>query len=142
MKTLCGVTVLGLVIFLAGEKAFAEWQGNSNTFYGANAGVNTADDNDADTFVGADAGASNTTGSNNTFVGKMRVETRLRHPTTRSSEPMPESVTAPAIITLFSAFRRASPIVKGRTTPFSGPRRGGITAPAMTTVFLDFMQAS
>ena len=48
---------------------FGGTEGESNTFYGFNAGFNTTGDDDYDTFIGAGAGYSNTTGSSNTFLG-------------------------------------------------------------------------
>ncbi|OGP55147.1 MAG: hypothetical protein A2Y65_11120 [Deltaproteobacteria bacterium RBG_13_52_11] len=49
--------------------AWAGTEGAKNTFYGQGAGANTTGDNDYDTFIGADAGNANTTGSSNTFLG-------------------------------------------------------------------------
>ncbi len=46
------------------------FQGNWNTFYGTGAGYLTLGDDDFDTFIGAQAGYSNTAGSSNTFVGR------------------------------------------------------------------------
>jgi len=48
---------------------FGGTEGNINTFYGTGAGANTTGDNDGDTFIGARAGNSNTTGYYNTFLG-------------------------------------------------------------------------
>jgi hypothetical protein len=48
---------------------FGGTEGSINTFYGTGAGNITSDDNDYDTFIGAYAGYSNTTGSHNTFIG-------------------------------------------------------------------------
>jgi hypothetical protein len=45
------------------------FEGNSNTFYGTNAGLNTTGDNDGVTFMGAGAGYNNT-GPYNTFIGR------------------------------------------------------------------------
>lgn len=70
MKTIYLMIVLLFTILICGGNAFAEFEGNNNTFYGTIAGVNTADDNDADTIVGGDAGLRKTTGSSNTFVGE------------------------------------------------------------------------
>jgi hypothetical protein len=58
-----------LLLSMFTEIAFGGSEGNSNTFYGHNAGLNTPGDNDYDTFIGASAGTSNTTGYYNTFVG-------------------------------------------------------------------------
>jgi len=48
---------------------FGGTEGSINTFYGTGAGTNTAGDDDYDTFIGAYAGNSNTTGNYNTFLG-------------------------------------------------------------------------
>ncbi len=45
-------------------------EGASNTFYGTGAGNVAMGDNDDATFIGAGAGAANTTGAANTFVGR------------------------------------------------------------------------
>ena len=67
MKSMNFMIALMFALLICAGNAFGEFQGNSNTFYGINAGASTADDNDADTFVGGNAGLSNTTGSSNTF---------------------------------------------------------------------------
>jgi hypothetical protein len=69
MKTksmFCSIVLL-LVAFTG--SAFSGIEGNSNTFYGAGAGASTVGDNDYDTFIGANAGYSNTTGYANSFLG-------------------------------------------------------------------------
>ena len=61
-------TMVLLLSALTGS-AVGEYQGNNNTFYGTNAGANTTGDDDHDTFIGAGAGYTNTTGAHNTFLG-------------------------------------------------------------------------
>ena len=63
------ITALMLALSFWTGNVFAEFQGAQNTFYGVNAGINTAGDDDVNTFIGADAGFSNTTGAFNTFLG-------------------------------------------------------------------------
>jgi len=67
MKTSAAMTCFAFAIFACGN-VLAGSEGASNTFYGTNAGANTAGDDDGATFVGVDAGANNT-GHGNTFVG-------------------------------------------------------------------------
>jgi hypothetical protein len=69
MKTVNILTALMLMVGISGGSASAEFQGAQNTFYGVNAGINTAGDDDVNTFIGADAGFTNTTGAFNTFLG-------------------------------------------------------------------------
>jgi hypothetical protein len=68
MRIINLLTALTLAGIWAGNVA-AEFQGAQNTFYGVNAGINTAGDDDVNTFIGADAGFTNTTGAFNTFLG-------------------------------------------------------------------------
>lgn len=58
------------ISFVYTGSAFAGFEGNSNTFYGSDAGANTTGDDDSCTFVGRNAGHNNTTGYANTFVGR------------------------------------------------------------------------
>ena len=70
MKTrvmLCSIVLL-LSVFTG--IAWGGTEGTINTFYGTGAGANTGGDNDYATFIGADAGYSNTTGTSNTFLGR------------------------------------------------------------------------
>lgn len=69
MKTISTIIFFILAVFISGTNLFAASEGNSNTFYGTNAGANTAGDDDEATFVGFDAGASNTSGRANSFIG-------------------------------------------------------------------------
>jgi len=69
MKTVNILTALLLMAGIWGGSASAEFQGAQNTFYGVNAGINTAGDDDVNTFIGADAGFTNTDGAFNTFLG-------------------------------------------------------------------------
>ena len=69
MGTVSTVAFFVLAVLICGGTALAGTEGNSNTFFGVNAGQNTVGDDDEATFVGADAGASNTTGRANSFVG-------------------------------------------------------------------------
>ena len=61
-------TIVLLLAAFTGS-VYGGFEGNNNTFYGTVAGNSTIGDNDGATFIGANAGYSNTTGSNNTFVG-------------------------------------------------------------------------
>jgi hypothetical protein len=65
------VILTTIVLLLSGftGSVFGGTEGTRNTFYGTGAGVNTSGDNDDDTFIGVNAGYSNTTGTTNTFVG-------------------------------------------------------------------------
>jgi len=67
MKTSVAMSCFAFALLACGN-VLAGSEGASNTFYGTNAGTNTAGDDDAATFVGVDAGA-NTTGADNTFIG-------------------------------------------------------------------------
>jgi hypothetical protein len=69
MKTKVMICTMVLLLSAFTGSVFGGTEGNSNTFYGYNAGANTAGDDDYDTFIGWDAGYSNTTGSWNTFLG-------------------------------------------------------------------------
>ena len=69
MKTINILVALMLVTGLRVGNVSAEFQGAQNTFYGVNAGINTAGDDDVNTFIGADAGFTNATGAFNTFLG-------------------------------------------------------------------------
>jgi len=69
MKTINTLTMLMFVTSVWVGNVGAEFQGAQNTFYGVNAGINTAGDDDVNTFIGADAGFTNTTGAFNTFLG-------------------------------------------------------------------------
>ena len=57
-----------LLSFFTGS-VYGGFEGNSNTFYGNGAGINTTGDTEACTFLGVRAGYSNTTGYYNTFLG-------------------------------------------------------------------------
>ncbi len=67
-KTIMVCSLVLLLTSFAGM-AWAGTEGNSNTFYGKGAGNSTTGDDDSDTFIGAGAGAVNTTGKCNTFLG-------------------------------------------------------------------------
>jgi hypothetical protein len=69
MGTASTVAFFVLAVLICKGTALAGTEGTSNTFFGVNAGPNTVGDDDEATFVGADAGASNTTGRANSFVG-------------------------------------------------------------------------
>jgi hypothetical protein len=69
MKRIGTVAFILLAAFIYGGNVFAGSEGNSNTFFGTNAGTGTAGDDDEDTFVGFDAGAINNVGRANTFIG-------------------------------------------------------------------------
>ena len=58
-----------LMVLAFTGKAFGGSEGILNTFYGNVAGANTTGDDDYDTFIGASAGYSNTTGNYNSFLG-------------------------------------------------------------------------
>jgi hypothetical protein len=62
-------SIIFLLSVLTGS-IFGGTEGTSNTFYGTGAGTSTSGDDDWDTFIGAGAGHSNTTGSFNTFLGQ------------------------------------------------------------------------
>jgi hypothetical protein len=66
-KIILGAMVLLLSAFTG--SVYGEFQGNSNTFYGIDAGNAPMGDDDGATFIGANAGTSNTSGYNNTFIG-------------------------------------------------------------------------
>src|SRR4030042_1348851 len=69
MKTMIIVCAMILLRAASIGIAWAGTEGNLNTFYGKGAGNNTTGDDDYDTFIGAKAGYSNTTGILNTFLG-------------------------------------------------------------------------
>ena len=69
MKTKIMVCTMVLLLSAFTGSVSGEFQGNSNTFYGTGAGNSTVGDDDYDTFIGAYAGDSNTTGWGNTFLG-------------------------------------------------------------------------
>jgi len=69
MKTKVMVCTIVLVLSAFAGIALAGTEGNMNTFYGTGAGAGTTGDDDYDTFIGAYAGNSNTTGDDNTFLG-------------------------------------------------------------------------
>ena len=69
MKTKVMICAIVLLLSALTGSVFGGTEGVVNTFYGTGAGYNTTGDNDYDTFIGANAGHSNTTGSNNTFLG-------------------------------------------------------------------------
>ncbi|MDP2112172.1 MAG: hypothetical protein Q8J94_15260, partial [Thiobacillus sp.] len=72
MKTPQALTTPMIFALLLGTwtgAALAGTEGVTNTFYGTGAGSSTAGDTQLDTFVGAGAGNSNTTGYSNTFLG-------------------------------------------------------------------------
>ena len=58
-----------LLLFAFTGSVFGGTEGTINTFYGTAAGANTSGDDDNDTFIGAYAGFSNTSGNYNTFLG-------------------------------------------------------------------------
>jgi hypothetical protein len=66
------IMIYTIVLLLAGftGSVYGAFEGFYNTFYGSGAGNSTTGDDDFDTFIGADAGRSNTTGNFNTFVGR------------------------------------------------------------------------
>ncbi len=65
------IMICAMVLFLSAFSgiAFGGTEGTINTFYGTGAGGTTTGDDDYDTFIGAGAGYSNTTGYYNTFLG-------------------------------------------------------------------------
>jgi len=69
MKTMIIVCSMVLLLSVFIGIAWTGTEGNLNTFYGKGAGNNTTGDDDYDTFIGAKAGYSNTTGILNTFLG-------------------------------------------------------------------------
>ncbi len=69
MKTVHKIAALVFVSVLNNGNAFAQFEGNSNTFLGTDTGANTVGDDDSATFVGYKAGENNTIGSGNTFMG-------------------------------------------------------------------------
>ena len=69
MKSRKLVMFFGLWLFLGFVSiAMAGSEGDTNTFYGKNAGSSMTDGNQ-DTFIGAKAGSKNTSGLNNAFIG-------------------------------------------------------------------------
>jgi hypothetical protein len=69
MKRIGAAACILLMASIFGDVVLAGSEGNSNTFFGSNAGAGTAGDDDEDTFVGFDAGTSNSAGRANTFIG-------------------------------------------------------------------------
>ncbi len=69
MKTMILVCSMVLLLSVFIGIARGGTEGNLNTFYGKGAGDSTTGDDDYDTFIGAKAGKSNTTGVGNTFLG-------------------------------------------------------------------------
>ena len=69
MKTKIIFCTIVLLLSAFTGSVFGGTEGALNTFYGHLAGNSTSGDNDYDTFIGAYAGYSNTTGFNNTFLG-------------------------------------------------------------------------
>jgi hypothetical protein len=70
MKTKIMFCAMVLLLSVFTGSVFGGTEGTSNTFYGTGAGTSTSGDDDWDTFIGAGAGHSNTTGSFNTFLGQ------------------------------------------------------------------------
>ncbi len=60
----------GTVIGQGTPPKMPDFEGSWNTFYGRDAGRLTSGDDDMDTFIGAEAGYSNISGSSNTFLGR------------------------------------------------------------------------
>ena len=69
MKTKIIFCTIVLLLSAFTGSVFGGTEGALNTFYGHLAGNSTSGDNDYDTFIGADAGYSNTTGAANIFLG-------------------------------------------------------------------------
>jgi hypothetical protein len=69
MKTMIIVCSMVLLLSVFTGIARGGTEGNLNTFYGKGAGNSTTGDDDYDTFIGATAGYSNTTGAGGTFLG-------------------------------------------------------------------------
>ncbi len=69
MKTMIIVCSMVLLLPVFTGIAWGGTEGNLNTFYGKGAGNSTTGDDDYDTFIGAKAGYSNTSGYYNTFLG-------------------------------------------------------------------------
>jgi len=69
MKTKIVFCAMILLLVAFAGSGFGGGEGTINTFYGKGAGNSTNGDNDYDTFIGARAGYSNTTGGTNTFLG-------------------------------------------------------------------------
>ena len=63
------ICIMAILLSAFTGSVFGGTEGNSNTFYGTNAGFSTDGDNDGATFIGARAGYHNT-GTYNTFIGK------------------------------------------------------------------------
>jgi len=69
MKTKIMICSIVFLLSAFTGSVFGGTEGTANTFYGQGAGPSTTGDDDYDTFIGAWAGNSNTTGYQNTFVG-------------------------------------------------------------------------
>jgi hypothetical protein len=69
MKTTIMFCTIVLLLSALTGSVFGGTEGAINTFYGTGAGASTTGDDDSDTFIGAGAGYSNTTGNFNTFLG-------------------------------------------------------------------------
>jgi hypothetical protein len=69
MKTKVMFCTMVLLLSALTGSVFGGTEGAINTFYGTGAGASTSGDNDYDTFIGAYAGSSNTTGYGNVFLG-------------------------------------------------------------------------
>jgi len=69
MKTKVMICTMVLLLSAFTGSVYGGFEGTHVTFYGTGAGPSTTGDNHDDTFIGAGAGHSNTTGDLNTFVG-------------------------------------------------------------------------
>ena len=69
MKTKTMFCSIVLLFFVFMGSVFGGTEGSINTFYGTGAGTSTTEDNDWVTFIGANAGHSNTSGYQNVFIG-------------------------------------------------------------------------
>jgi len=69
-KTIFLLAVASLMLIALAGRAWAYSEDDADTLLGLGAGAVLTDGNYHDTFIRADAGAQNTTGHHNTFVGR------------------------------------------------------------------------
>ena len=69
MKTRVMIYTIILLVSAFTGSVYGGFEGNTNTFYGKDAGSYTTEDNHYDTFIGMGAGFYNTTGYANIFLG-------------------------------------------------------------------------